>query len=168
VRFILAVKILLFTVIVPGSVTLYFPYSMLVRSAGGLHPANWPIALPAGALVAVGLLIYLRCAWDFATEGLGTPAPIDPPKHLVVTGLYRRTRNPMYQGVALLLFAECLLFLDSGLSVYAGVITLVFHLHVVLFEEPALGARFGSAYADYCRKVPRWGFAAQPFSIDGD
>lgn len=165
-RFILVVKILLFTVIVPGSVTLYLPYSMLVRSAGGLHPADLPIALPAGVLVAVGLLVYLRCAWDFATAGLGTPAPIDPPKHLVVTGLYRWTRNPMYQGVILLLFAECLLFLDSGLSVYAGFIALVFHLYVVLFEEPALRARFGFAYADYCREVPRWGFAAKPFSTD--
>ncbi|QPK65667.1 isoprenylcysteine carboxylmethyltransferase family protein [Methylomonas sp. LL1] len=154
---------MLFTVLVPGTVTLYFPYELLSRSGTDFQSANLMLAIPALACMLMGMVIYLRCAWDFAIEGLGTPAPIDPPKKLVVTGLYRRTRNPMYQGIVLLLLAECLLFVDSGLLIYASSIALVFHLFVVFYEEPVLGNRFGEAYNDYCRQVPRWGMACRSF-----
>ncbi len=155
---------MLFTLLVPGAVTLYFPYSILSRSGGNLQPVS--LAFPASVCILLGLAIYLRCAWDFAVEGLGTPAPIDPPKILIVAGLYRWTRNPMYQGVLLILLAECLLFPIRGLSVYTALVALVFHAFVVLYEEPALDARFGVSYRDYCRKVPRWGFAFRPFPMD--
>ncbi|PZN77358.1 MAG: isoprenylcysteine carboxylmethyltransferase family protein [Candidatus Methylumidiphilus alinenensis] len=156
---------MLFTVFVPGAVTLYVPYSLLSRSGGNLEPTNLFLVFPASVCILLGVVIYLRCAWDFAVEGLGTPAPIDPPKKLVVAGLYRRTRNPMYQGILLILLAECLLFPNRSLSVYAVSVALAFHVFVVLYEEPALGTRFGVSYKDYCRKVPRWGFAFRPFSI---
>ena len=81
----------------------------------------------------------------------------------MVSGLYRRTRNPMYQGVLLLLLAECLLFPAAGLLTYAMSIAAVFHTFVVFHEESILERRFGQSYRDYCRKVPRWGFALQPF-----
>ncbi|AEF98788.1 methyltransferase family protein [Methylomonas methanica] len=161
VRFFLAIKVLLFTLLIPGTVILYFPYSMVSASAGGLHIASLLLALPAGVFILIGLAIYLRCAWDFAVDGLGTPAPIDPPKHLVRGGLYRRSRNPMYQGVLLLLLAECLLFPYAGLWTYFGSIALVFQTFVVFYEEPALRKRFGDAYEAYCRQVPRWGFAVR-------
>ena len=161
VRFFLGIKVLLFTLLIPGTVILYFPYSMVSASAGGLRIASLPLALPAGFFMLVGLAIYLRCAWDFAVDGLGTPAPIDPPKHLVVRGLYRRSRNPMYQGVLLLLAAECLLFPHAGLWIYVGSIALVFQTFVVFYEEPVLRKRFGGAYQDYCRQVPRWGFTVR-------
>lgn len=154
---------MLFTVLVPGTVIVYFPYSLIAKSGGILQAADLSLALPAGLCMLTGLAIYLRCAWDFAVQGLGTPAPIDPPKKLVVTGLYRRTRNPMYLGVILLLSAECLLFPGAGLLTYALAIATVFHGFVVFYEEPALGARFGESYHDYCAQVPRWGFASQPF-----
>lgn len=158
VRLFLGLKVLLFTLLIPGTVILYFPYSMVSASSNGLHVASLPLAIPAGFFILAGVGIYLRCAWDFAVAGLGTPAPIDPPKHLVISGLYRRSRNPMYQGVLLLLLAECLLFPQAGLWVYAGSIALVFQIFVVFYEEPILAKRFGAAYADYCRQVPRWGW----------
>lgn len=166
VRSSLIFKILLFTVLVPGTVTLYIPYLLVSGSDSGLQPANLILALPAAACILLGTAIYLRCAWDFAIEGLGTPAPIDPPTKLVIGGLYRRTRNPMYQGVLILLFAESLLFQDWGLLIYASSIALIFHGFVVFYEEPGLGSRFGTLYSNYCRKVPRWGFAIHPFVLD--
>jgi len=166
VRPFLAFKILLFTLLVPGTVLIYIPHWLLSDPVGNLQPANLTWALPAGFCIILGSAFYLRCAWDFAIEGLGTPAPIDPPQKLVVTGLYRRTRNPMFQGVLILLLAECLLFADPVLLVYAGSIALLFHIAVVFHEEPGLASRFGVSYSDYCRQVPRWGFALQAFSSD--
>lgn len=163
-RYLLAFKVILFTVLVPGTVIFYFPYSLVLRSTGSLQWPNLALSIPASLCILIGTAIYLRCAWDFAVDGLGTPAPIDPPKKLVVSGLYRRTRNPMYHGVLLLLLAECLLFPEAGLWIYASSIGLTFHLFVVFYEEPALNKRFGVTYSDYCQKVPRWGFASQPFS----
>ncbi|WP_232322125.1 methyltransferase family protein [Methylomonas lenta] len=163
-RYLLAFKVILFTVLVPGTVIFYFPYSLVLRSTGSLQWPNLALSIPASLCILIGTAIYLRCAWDFAVDGLGTPAPIDPPKKLVVSGLYRRTRNPMYHGVLLLLLAECLLFPEAGLWIYASSIGLTFHLFVVFYEEPALVKRFGVTYSDYCQKVPRWGFASQPFS----
>ena len=166
VRFFLAFKVMLFTLLVPGAVTLYFPYSLLSRSGTRLPPDNLALAIPAVACIVVGAALYFRCAWDFAVQGLGTPAPIDPPKKLVVTGPYRWTRNPMYQGVLLILLAECLLFPGRGLWVYAASFALTFHCFVVFYEEPSLGAKFGEPFRDYCRQVPRWGFALRLFSLD--
>jgi protein-S-isoprenylcysteine O-methyltransferase Ste14 len=162
VRFFLIFKIILFTVLVPGAVTLYFPYSILFGS--GRQVAS--LAFPAGACIIIGTAIYLRCAWDFAIDGLGTPAPIDPPKTLVVTGLYRWTRNPMYQGIFLILLGECLLFLDTNLAIYTALFALVFHVFVVFYEEPVLYSRFGVSYSDYCCKVPRWNFVFPLFVLD--
>ncbi len=158
-RFPLTFKVILFTVLVPGAVTLFFPYSLLSRSAGNLPVTSLALAAPAYLCILLGTAIYLRCAWDFAVEGLGTPAPIAPPKKLVMTGLYRWFRNPMYQGVLLILLGECLLFLDPGLSLYTAAFALVFHVFVVFYEEPILRNRFGASYSDYCRKVPRWRFS---------
>ncbi len=163
VRFFLAFKSMLFTVLVPGAVTLYFPYALLSYSGISLRSANLTLANPAGACILLGVAIYLRCAWDFAVQGLGTPAPIGPPKKLVVTGPYRWLRNPMYFGMLLVLLAECLLFPVLGLSAYAATFALTFHCFVVFYEEPVLGTRFGESFRDYRRKVPRWGFAFHPF-----
>lgn len=165
-RFFLAFKVILFTVLVPGAATLYFPYSLLSRSGGNLQAASLILAVPAGICILIGAAIYLRCAWDFAVEGLGTPAPIDPPKKLVVTGLYRWFRNPMYQGVLLILLGECLWFRDIALSIYTAAFAVLFHIFVVFYEEPILRNRFGASYIDYCRQVPRWNFAFCFFALD--
>ena len=103
-----------------------------------------------------GSSILLRCIWDFAVSGHGTLAPIDPPLHLVISGLYRYVRNPMYLGVLLVVISEAWLFRSGALLVQAGVAFIVVHGFVLLYEEPHLQRQFGSSYADYCQSVNRW------------
>jgi protein-S-isoprenylcysteine O-methyltransferase Ste14 len=149
-------------VLIPGAVTVYLPYRILRSS----HPIGVPrlsVAAVAGGPVAlIGVAVLLACVWHFAVAGRGTLAPFDPPRQLVVVGLYRFTRNPMYNGVVTTLAGESLLFRSMGLAWFALSALVVFHLVVVLYEEPALKAKFGESYARYRRAVPRWGFTVHP------
>jgi protein-S-isoprenylcysteine O-methyltransferase Ste14 len=149
-------KTLLFTVLVPGTVTIYVPRRILFSRAGNDALPIGPLRYLGAALLAAGAAVYLWCAWDFATTGRGTPAPIDPPRSLVERGLYRHVRNPMYLGILLLLGGEALLFRSRALLAYAGLVFLFFFLFVVAYEEPALRRKFGQDYERYCDKVPRW------------
>jgi protein-S-isoprenylcysteine O-methyltransferase Ste14 len=150
----LFLKNLLFTVFVPGIVAGYVPWRMgASRLADGARPAQWLIAAPA---FLAGASIYFWCLWDFGRTGRGTPAPIDPPKTLVVRGLYRYVRNPMYVGVLLVIAGWALLSRGGSVMVYGASVALAFHLFVVLVEEPILRGTFGASYADYCRTVHRW------------
>lgn len=114
------------------------------------------LAYLAILLWPAGALALLWCFWDFSFKGRGTPAPVDPPKVLVVSGLYRYVRNPIYVSVILILLGHFLWFGFWRLLVYAGSAFLVAHLFVILYEEPNLRKRFGASYEDYLRKVPRW------------
>jgi len=145
------VKTVIFTILVPGSVAVYIPRAIA-------SDASTPTLYSSiGFLpIALGVAIYLWCAWDFATAGQGTPAPIDAPKHLVVRGLYRFVRNPMYAGVLLILLGESLAFRSTRILVYAAIVFTFFNLFVILYEEPALKRKFGSSYEGYLRTVPRW------------
>lgn len=149
-------KTLIFTILVPGTVTIYLPRWLLAtdrfRPAFELGVAHY-LGL---ALIAVGATIYGWCAWDFTFTGKGTPAPLDPPKELVVRGLYRYTRNPMYVGVLTVLLGEVLWFSSWRLLGYTGVVALLFQLFIMLYEEPYLQWRFGDAYRRYRAAVPRW------------
>ena len=89
-------KTLIFTILVPGTVTILIPRWLL--SAEAVQPTS-AFRFVGLIPIAIGAAIYFWCAWDFATKGKGTPAPIDPPKELVARGLYRFVRNPMYAGV---------------------------------------------------------------------
>jgi protein-S-isoprenylcysteine O-methyltransferase Ste14 len=146
------VKTAIFTALVPGTVALYVPQRL--KGAGVELPLVW---IGAGlVLFACGAAFYLWCAWDFATKGFGTPAPIDPPRQLVVRGLYRFTRNPMYVGVLSMILGQALYYGSSSVAWYGCAALLFFHLFVLLYEEPTLRRMFGSQYEDYCRRVPRW------------
>lgn len=146
-------KTLLFGILVPGTVLLLVPYLLLAKNiplpAGW---AKWLAILPCG----LGAFILLACGWDFAVVGQGTPAPIDPPKSLVVSGLYRFVRNPMYVGIDLVLLSQAWLFSSTRLLLYAIMFVIGFHLFVVFYEEPTLRKKFGASYEEYCRAVPRW------------
>ena len=145
-------RTLIFTVLVPATVTLYAPWWILSgRSAPGPTGWRWLALVP----IAAGAATYFRCAFDFG-RARGTPAPIDPPKALVASGLYRYTRNPMYVGVASVVWGEALLFGSWALALFAAAVCAAFHAFVVLYEEPSLRGRFGEAYERYCRAVPRW------------
>jgi protein-S-isoprenylcysteine O-methyltransferase Ste14/HD superfamily phosphohydrolase YqeK len=152
---VLFVKNLLFTILVPGTVAFYLPYAIGTR-ARALTSAWSDRLLVAAPLLLIGSAIYLWCVWDFATAGRGTPAPIDPPRELVVRGLYRTVRNPMYIGVLLVIAGWLALFRAWALLAYGSVVWLTVHGFVVLVEEPGLRRRFGRAYDAYCRKVRRW------------
>ena len=107
-------------------------------------------------VIGAGTAIYLRCAWDFAYHGRGTPAPIDPPKILIFRGLHRFVRNPMYLGVLCVIFGQAELFRSVRILIYGVCLWLVFHLFVIVYEEPTLRKQFGASYEEYRRMVPRW------------
>ena len=145
-----------FLVIAPGTLAVYIPWTI----------TRWRFAPPLLQLVAIrwigvalivaGLPILLDSFARFALQGLGTPAPVAPPQKLVVSGLYRWVRNPMYVAVSALIFGQALLFGSLRLLEYGAMIWLLFCAFVVLYEEPALRRKFGAQYEDYCRHVPRW------------
>ena len=148
----LVVKTVLFTVLVPGTVGVYVPlYLAGDRTAG--DGTSFGLAM---GLLAIGLVLYLRCAWDFAAFGKGTPASIDAPKRLVARGFYHYTRNPMYVAVLTVIAGWAALFRAPGLAVYAIAVFVVFYLFVRFYEEPHLSREFGVEYVEYTKRVGRW------------
>ncbi|HEY3520668.1 MAG TPA: isoprenylcysteine carboxylmethyltransferase family protein [Rhodanobacteraceae bacterium] len=107
-------------------------------------------------LVVLGTTSLLWCVRDFYVAGKGTLAPWAPPQELVVVGLYRHSRNPMYVAVALILLGWAAAFLSYGLFVYALAVMAAFHLRVVFGEEPWLARTHGFAWQQYTRRVRRW------------
>jgi protein-S-isoprenylcysteine O-methyltransferase Ste14 len=116
-------------------------------------------------LMALGAAVMIRCVWDFAWTGRGTPAPFDPPRRLVITGLYRYVRNPMYVGMGLFLIGEALVLPDIGYKMLALVLILwiVVTLFIIFYEEPTLQSLFRDDYAEYRRNVRRWIPRLTPF-----
>ncbi len=146
-------KSLLFLILAPGIVAGYVPLALLQTGAQVRTGLFSYLAFP---LWVIGSATLLWCFWDFVQKGKGTPAPIDPPKELVVSGLYRYVRNPMYVGVLIILIGHFLWFGYWGMLVYAGLFLILVHLFVTLYEEPNLKGRFGAAYEKYLNEVPRW------------
>jgi protein-S-isoprenylcysteine O-methyltransferase Ste14 len=107
-------------------------------------------------LIAAGLPVLAAAIVRFVREGRGVPAPVLPAQHLVVTGLYRYVRNPMYLAVVSVIVGQGLLFGSVPVLRYAVAVAVGFHLFVLLHEEPSLRRRFGAAYETYCRAVRRW------------
>jgi protein-S-isoprenylcysteine O-methyltransferase Ste14 len=151
----LLLRSVFFTILLPGAVAGYVPFRLILR--GRDWPQTWgPGQFLALIPVTVGLSILFRCIWDFARTGRGTLAPVDPPTVLVIKGLYRYVRNPMYVGVLTLLVGEAALFQSLPVLEYAAFCWAAFHLFVILYEEPALQHRFGSSYDEYRQSVSRW------------
>ena len=148
-------RALSFLIIAPGTITILLPRYL---NGGSLAPGTASLALRAIALllIAMGYAILLWCFRDFVRRGQGTPAPYDPPRKLVVAGLYRFTRNPMYVALAIVLLGEALWCWSSPLLIYAGIVALAFHLRVLIYEEPKLTELFGEDFAAYRARVPRW------------
>ena len=148
----LALRNVLFTVVVPSSGAVYAPWWILTR--GGATPE--PVVWPAVACIALGAALYLACVWVFATVGRGTPGPWDAPQGFVAVGPYRWVRNPIYIAALLVVVGEAWLFVALPLLLYAGALGLGFHLFVIGYEEPTLRGRFGDEYEEYRRHVSRW------------
>jgi protein-S-isoprenylcysteine O-methyltransferase Ste14 len=149
-------RTLLFTALYPGTVCILLPAVILWLSGNGVGVrSRWALTIGA-VLVVVGVIGYVQCATRFGTEGRGTPAPYDPPQHLVRGGYYRNVRNPMYLAVVTVLVGEAILFTSLALGIYAAAVAAAFHLRVLLYEEPQLREQFGDQFDEYRRSVPRW------------
>ena len=145
-----------FVLLVPGTVIGFVPW-FLTRWRIGPPLAGWPPLRWAGvALLIAGLPVFMSFVIGFVRDGLGTPAPIAPPRHLVVGGVFRYVRNPGYVAVLAILVGQALLFGSATMLVYAAALALGFHAFVVLYEEPTLRRQFGREYEAYCAAVPRW------------
>ena len=148
-------RTVLFAVLVPGAELVLVPLVVVLWDLGprlGLGPARYAGLVP----LAAGVVIIARCFVDFVRRGRGTPAPYDPPRELVVAGLYQYVRNPQYVGVVLVVLGEALLTTRVILFGYALVMAAGYHLFVTCYEEPTLGRLFGEPYARYRAAVPRW------------
>ena len=147
-------KTLVFTVFAPGTVAGYVPWRLRQNAAAPVTGAGEWAAI---AVIAIGLAIYLYTAfWGFAWIGGGTPAPIAPTKILVVKGLHRFVRNPMYIGVGLVIGGQAWLFHSLHIAIYMVCMLLIAHLFVLFYEEPTLRKQFGEEYDRYRASVPRW------------
>jgi len=134
--------------ILPGTIAFLVPW-LLRPAVESFRAAGW-------APLGVGTILLLWCVRDFYVAGRGSLAPWAPPERLVVVGLYRVSRNPMYVAVLLILCGWALGYASRELWIYAAIVALAFHVRVVWFEEPWLAGRYGEAYAAYTARVPRW------------
>jgi protein-S-isoprenylcysteine O-methyltransferase Ste14 len=147
---------LVFLLLVPGSVAGYVPWRL---TGYRLQPAFLGVRSTRSlglALAVAGLAALLDCVLRFAWLGRGTPAPPLAPDRLVVSGLYRFVRNPMYLAVLLLVLGQALLFGSGALVLYAAGLLAAFHAFVRLYEEPSLARRHPADYARYRAAVRRW------------
>ena len=158
----LLLRSVVFTIIMPGTVTVVIPYLIIPRERTTALEHWAGVQYPSLIAIAIGVAILFRCIWDFARVGRGTLAPIDPPSELVVQGLYRYVRNPMYLGVLIILLGETIMFESTAVLLYAAVWLVVVQLFVVLYEEPALRRRFGESYGRYYHAVHHW-LPGKPF-----
>lgn len=142
--------------IAPATVAGWVPWAM----------TRWRVAPPlmgieasrgfGWVLASAGTAVVVECFARFALEGLGTPAPIAPTRDLVISGLYRHVRNPMYLGVLCAIVGQALVFGSIALLEYAALVWAAFFAFVVLYEEPTLHRKFGPAFEQYRANVPRW------------
>ena len=135
----------------PGLVAFAIPISIGTSTH---HPMRY--GLLAAIPLCFGTLLLLWCVREFYNAGRGTLAPWDPPRHLVTTGPYRVSRNPMYVGVVTILAGWCVLWDSRTLIIYSALFAIGFHLRVLMFEEPWAARQFGAEWQAYRARVSRW------------
>lgn len=144
---------LVFLVVAPGVAAGLMPWAL----TGWEAEATWlPLQAAGIVLVVAGVGVLLHAFARFALEGIGTPAPVAPTQHLVVGGLYRFVRNPMYLAVCATIAGQALILGRPALLAYAAAFGAVVATFVRAYEEPTLTARYGRRYEDYRRAVPGW------------
>ncbi len=146
------VRALVAFLVLPGTVGVLVP--LLLRPG----PSQRTFHVMAVAPLAVGTFMLLWCVRDFYVAGRGTLAPWAPPRNLVIVGLYRWSRNPMYVSVGLVLIGWAIAYQSRTLWFYALAVVIMFHLRVVFGEEPWLARTHGEAWLRYRARVPRWLF----------
>ena len=149
-----ALKTILFLLLVPGLLLVALPAWLMATDTAlfSFSLFRW-LTIPCWMIGAAGTI---WCAWAFTVRGRGTPSPTDPPKELVVSGLYRYVRNPIYLGVVMFLLGHVLWHPARAILWMPLIVAVSSHLFIIFYEEPHLRKTFGAAYEEYCRKVPRW------------
>jgi protein-S-isoprenylcysteine O-methyltransferase Ste14 len=151
----LALRSLLWVILLPGLVAGLIPWGWLGVREVQLDLGD-PLQVLGLASISVGVALLGWCVWEFAQRGRGTLSPVDPPTVLVVRGLYRYVRNPMYLSVTAILLGELALTRSSELLVYLLGFLVAANVFVIGYEEPKLRSQFGASYEDYSRRVGRW------------
>jgi protein-S-isoprenylcysteine O-methyltransferase Ste14 len=151
----LALRSVLWAMLLPGVFAGYVPWRFFGLNQASLDLRH-PTTIPGVILMMVGTVLLFACIVEFARTGRGTLSPLDPPRRLVVRGLYRYVRNPMYLSVTLIVFGEALLARSSGLILYWLIWFSAVNVFVIGYEEPALRTEFGESYHEYARRVGRW------------
>jgi len=144
---------LIFLLLAPGVVAGLVPWLLT-----GWDSTDPPVAVgvAGGLLIAAGAAVLVHAFARFVVEGVGTPAPVAPTEHLVVGGLYRHVRNPMYVAVAATIIGQAALLGRTALLLYALAFMATVAAFVHFYEEPVLSERFGEEYEAYRRGVPAW------------
>jgi protein-S-isoprenylcysteine O-methyltransferase Ste14 len=144
-----------FLLVAPGVVAGVVPWLLTGWTVN--EDYAWPPLQVLGALlIGAGAAVIVHAFARFVLEGIGTPAPVAPPERLVVGGLYRYVRNPMYVAVAATIIGQALLLGRPGLLAYAALFMAAVAAFVRFYEEPTLAERFGDEYAEYRQAVPAW------------
>jgi protein-S-isoprenylcysteine O-methyltransferase Ste14 len=146
----------IFLFVAPGTVAGLVPWWMSRWRRNESYSGFMAIRVMGALLMAVGFVLLMETFARFAIQGIGTPAPVYPTKHLVVKGSYRHVRNPMYVAVASLILGQALVFGNVQVLIYGLCVWLAMHLFVLLYEEPTLRRTFGQEYTQFCAHVPRW------------
>src|SRR5262245_56540733 len=151
----LAIRSVVWAFLLPGVFAGYVPWQLFGL---GRVQVNWrdPLHMLGFILIAVGAALLIACIVEFARRGRGTLAPVDPPRELVVQGLYRYVRNPMYLSVTTIVLGELMLTRSRALLAYWAIWFAVVNAFVIGYEEPALREQFGTSYERYTKSVPRW------------
>jgi protein-S-isoprenylcysteine O-methyltransferase Ste14 len=153
----------LFFVLAPGVMAGLIPWSLTGWEAKDI----WAPLLVLGlVLIAAGIVVLVQAFVRFVVEGIGTPAPVAPTEHLVVGGLYRYVRNPMYVAVTAIIVGQALVLGRPALLLYAAAFVALTATFVRLYEEPVLRQRFGAEYDAYRRAVPGWWPRRRPWRPD--
>jgi protein-S-isoprenylcysteine O-methyltransferase Ste14 len=151
----LVLRSLLWTLVLPGFFAGYAPWRYF-----GLREARVDASRPSHVLallcVALGVFLLAACIVEFARRGHGTLSPVDPPRHLVVRGLYKYVRNPMYLSVTMIVLGEVLLTRSRALALYWVIWFAAANVFVLAYEEPTLRRTFGASYDQYTRDVGHW------------
>lgn len=151
----LVFRSLLWTILLPGFFAGYVPWRYF-----GLGRTRIDLFSPTHVLglfcIGLGTALLAACIVEFARSGRGTLSPVDPPRHLVIRGLYRYVRNPMYLSVTSIVLGEVFVTHSLALAVYWAIWFSGVNLFVIGYEEPTLRRQFGGSYDEYCRQVRRW------------
>src|SRR5829696_4259332 len=151
-----AVGSAVFFLLAPGVVVGLIPWLLTRWQAREPLPYWAPVRVLGGILLVAGLIVLVQAFVRFVVEGLGTPVPVAAPERLVVGGLYRYVRNPMYVAILAAIVGQALLLGQLGLLLYAAALWLISAVFVRWYEEPTLTRRFGADYEAYRRAVPAW------------